>query len=51
LQETDSSSRLSKLKSMKKSGHEELDCIGLTKNKWKEYPLLAQCAHIFVVFY
>jgi hypothetical protein len=36
---------------MKKSGHEELDFIGLTKTKWKEYPLLAQGAHIFIVFY
>jgi len=51
LQETDSGSGFSKLKSMRKSGHEKLDFIGLTKAKWKEYPLLAQGAHIFIVFY
>jgi len=51
LQETDSGSGLSKLKGMKKSRHEELDFIGLTKTKWKEYPLLAHRAHIFIVFY
>jgi len=42
VQETGSGSGLSKLKNMKKSGHEELDFIGLTRNERKEYPKQAR---------